>query len=190
MLADSPAAHVYPQNFAAQSSGPRHALPHPIRAAHESPPDSGGLCSCGAWLSPGFCCARFRAPACSSTPPFVMRTNRPLTQGAVFMRGMAIAKNFLRKVPGPTGALRFLRPLRTLHPDSRLPTPESRVPSPVPIQYTPGSPSGRVLKRLCAHRYCAGAARTMVSISALMRAVSCTASGPGKSTRGSAMRIA
>ena len=35
-----------------------------------------------------------------------------------------------------------------------------------------GSPGGRVLKRLCTHRYCAGASRTIRSMQALTRAVS------------------
>jgi O-antigen ligase len=55
-------------------------------------------------------------------------------------------------------------------------------------QYTGGSPGGRVLKRLCTHRYCSGASRTICSMQALTRAVSAAVSAPGKSSSGAARR--
>jgi hypothetical protein len=58
------------------------------------------------------------------------------------------------------------------------------------IQYTDGAPGGRVLKRLCTHKYCDGASRTMRSMSVLMRAVSATASSVGKFSSGASRRSA
>ena len=56
------------------------------------------------------------------------------------------------------------------------------------VQYRPGSPGGRVLKRLCTHRYWAGSARTSDSIQRFMAAVSACASSLGKSLHGSRKR--
>ena len=56
------------------------------------------------------------------------------------------------------------------------------------LAYTDGSPVGRVLKRLCTHRYCAGMRRTSSSIQRFMRAVSASASSLGKSLHGSRKR--
>ena len=47
-----------------------------------------------------------------------------------------------------------------------------------------GSPGGRVLKRLCTHRYCAGLRRISLSIQRFMRAASATGSSLGKSLHG------
>src|SRR5690606_2777004 len=50
--------------------------------------------------------------------------------------------------------------------------------------YTPGAPGGRVLKRLWAQKYSAGCSSTRCSIQRFMRALACTGSSPGKSSRG------
>ena len=48
------------------------------------------------------------------------------------------------------------------------------------FQYHFGSPSGRVLKRLCVQKYCSGISRTRSSMKAFMRRVSAASSSPGK----------
>ncbi len=52
----------------------------PIRAAHESPPDCGSHAAHE--LPPKILRCKISGPTCAPTPPFVLRTNRPLTQGA------------------------------------------------------------------------------------------------------------
>src|SRR6185369_1411965 len=47
------------------------------------------------------------------------------------------------------------------------------------LQYNEGSRLGRVLKRLCTHRYCSGSWRTSCSIHWFMRSVSASASSLG-----------
>jgi hypothetical protein len=52
-------------------------------------------------------------------------------------------------------------------------------------QYSGGSPGGRVLKRRCTQRYCAGLRRISPSIQRFIRAASATASSLGKPDHGS-----
>ena len=52
--------------------------------------------------------------------------------------------------------------------------------SPVSVEVDRAPPAGRVLKRLCTHRYCAGFSRMRSSIQRFMRAVSASASSLGQ----------
>ena len=52
------------------------------------------------------------------------------------------------------------------------------------VQYKEASPAGRVLKRLCTHRYWAGLWRISSSIQRFMRWAAATSSSPGKSSQG------
>ena len=61
---------------------------------------------------------------------------------------------------------------------------------PRPVDRSGGMPGGRVLKRLCTHRYCSGASRTICSMQALTRAVSSSTSLLGTSSSGAPSRSA
>ena len=56
------------------------------------------------------------------------------------------------------------------------------------LRYSEASPGGRRLKRLCTHRYCAGASRTICSMCRLTSAVSAAASSVGKGCSGAPIR--